>query len=169
MSAANSSHRIRYPDARLSGLREFFDILRNEPGWKPDPITTDTFRALRIARGKERNAIFALEFLGIINGQGAPTEEFDHLRGEYQPTLERLVRSSYAKLFETIPIGRMNQQTLVGFFMTQGYSEETAEYQGKLFVDLCRDAEIQLPKVEPTFKRARFRKKHKLSLEPEEA
>jgi hypothetical protein len=150
---------IRYPDARLKGLRGFFELVRDEPTWKPDPITIDVFKALEVARGKESNAIFALKFLGILDAKGSPNTDFDNLRRDYQPTLCRLVRTSYAKLFQTIPIGRINQRSLVSFFMTQGYAEDTAEYQAMLFVDLCREAQILLPNAEASFKRARFRNK----------
>lgn len=159
MARIQNKSKIRYPDARLKGLHEFFEIVRDELTWKPDRITIDTFKTLGLARGKEANALFALKFLGIIDAEGSPTANFDKLRNEYQPTLEVLVRASYDKLFKIIPIGRINQRSLVSYFMTHGYSEETAEYQAKLFVDLCHESQIQLPNVEANFKRARFRNK----------
>jgi hypothetical protein len=148
----------RYPDARLTGMRAFFELLRAEPDWRPDPVDVDTLKSLGIAVGKERNTLFALEFLGVINTQGSPTKDFDGLRADYQPTLRKLVRSGYAKLFQTIPTSRANQATLVRFFRTNGYSEETAEYQAKLFVYVCKEAAINLPIAETTFKRSRFAK-----------
>lgn len=149
--------RIRYPDARLKGIEEFFELVQNETSWRPDPISRQTFEALGLAKGKETNQLFALKFLGLIDDEGHPTDQFDSLRRDFQPTLEGLVRDAYAKLFETIPTSRAKQQTLVSFFKTQGYSEESAEYQGKLFVRLCERSGIDLPNVEPTFSRARFR------------
>lgn len=151
--------RIRYPDARLAGKEAVFELIRTEPHWRPDPITKDTLKALGIARGKETNALYALGFLGVIDDRGSPTKEFGPLRNDFGPTLKRLVRSSYALLFQTIPVSRANQETLVRFFSTHGYSEETAEYQAKLFVKFCNDAGIELPIAEVAFKRARFRRR----------
>jgi hypothetical protein len=159
MVKKSQSNKIRYPDARLTGVDAFFELVKSEPDWRPNPITKYTLKALGIAKGKETNLLFTLRFLGIIDQEGAPTKEFDLLRKDFPSTLKRLVRSSYSLLFETIPASRISQTTLVGFFRTHGYSEETAEYQAKLFVKLCSDAGIDLPNVEPAFKRARYRKR----------
>jgi hypothetical protein len=161
MARGNAPKKTRFPDARLTGVKAIFELIRTEPSWRPDPITTDTLKALGIARGKESNTLFALRFLGIIDDGGSPTKEFDSLRKDYGGTLERLIRSSYTLLFATIPVSRANQAALVRFFQTQGYSEETAEYQAKIFVTLCSDAGIDLPIAEATFTRARFRRRKK--------
>lgn len=156
MSQINKKN--RFPDARLKGMDEFFYLVQNEPDWKPSPINVSTFKALGIARGKESNAIFALIFLGILDRNEIPTDEFDRLRSDFQGTINKLTRIAYQQLYEIIPVSRMNQQTLVNFFMTNGYSEETAEYQAKLFVQLCNYGKIELPNVKKTFHRARFQK-----------
>jgi hypothetical protein len=70
------------------------------------------------------------------------------------------VRASYGELFALVPIKRMTEETLVKFFRQAGYSVETAEYQGALFVGLCNDAGIELPNVGESFTRARFKKKN---------
>ena len=149
----------KYPDARLKAIDDFWDLLKNETDWKPSRVEVNTFKTLGIARKKERNIVFALVFLDVLDKDGAPTVEFQNLRVDIQNTLSRLMRKSYAKVFETIPANRMNQSTLVNFFAVQGYSEDTAEYQAKLFVKLCKDANINLPNVESSFQRARFNKK----------
>jgi hypothetical protein len=158
MASKKSNGNSRYPDARVKGIEEFFELVQEESDWNPDLISKETLKTLGMARGKETNALFALRFLGIINGNGEPTEEFHNLREDFSGTLNKLVMSSYGKLFNMVPKSRMNQLTLVNFFMQQGYSEETAEYQAKLFVELCHDAGIELPNVEDSFQRARFRK-----------
>ena len=146
----------RYPDARVKGVLEVFELIREEPDWRPDPIDKATLKTLGIAKGKETNLLFALRFLGTIDEDGTPTDEFDDLRLDFKPTLDRLVRESYSQTFATIPISRISQDTLVRFFRTHGYSEESAEYQGKLFVDLCEQAGIDLPAAESSFKRSRY-------------
>lgn len=124
--------------------------------WRPDPIDTTILKTLGIAPNKEPQTLFALRFLALIDDTGSPTSNFDELRIDFKETLKKLVRDAYSKLFETIPIRRISQQTLVNFFMAREYSEDTAEYQAKLFVELCSNSEIDLPNVEPAFKRARF-------------
>jgi hypothetical protein len=154
----NRSDRVFYPDARVKGVREFFDIVQQDRDCMPSLISKETFKTLGIAPSHESNAISAIKFLGIIDKNGVPTEEFYSLRQDFINTLAKLVKTSYTKLFNNIPIRLMSQKTLVNFFVQQGYSEETAEYQAMLFVSLCHDAKINLPNVEKAFKRARFDK-----------
>jgi hypothetical protein len=143
---------IKYPSARLKGLEEFMAFVQ-EPDWRPSPINIDLFRRLGMAKGKEGLSIHALKFIGIINEDGIPTEEFENLKKDYQNTLKRLVQTSYAELFSLIPPKLANQARLVKFF---GDPVETAEYQAKLFLWFCKQADIELPNVEERFHRARF-------------
>lgn len=145
---------IRYPSARLKGLEEFMAFMQ-EPNWRPSPINIDLFKRLGMAKGKEGLAVYALKFIGVINEEGIPTEEFDNLKKDYQNTLKRLVQASYAELFSLLPTKLANQARLVKFF---GGPIETAEYQAKLFVWFCQQAGIDLPNVEKHFHRARFDK-----------
>jgi hypothetical protein len=148
----------RFPDARVKGIRDFFNIVREQHDWCPEYITRETFETLDLSSSKETNAIYALMFLGIIDEKGSPTVEFSNLRGNFSDTLNRLVKTKYAKLFNIIPIKLMTQKTLVNFFVQQGYAIDTAEYQSKLFVALCENGGIALPNVEESFHRARFDK-----------
>ena len=143
---------IRYPSARLKGLEEFMTFVR-EPDWKPSPIDIDLFKKLGMAKGKEGLAVHALKFIGVIGEDGVPTEEFDNLKKDYQNTLKKLVHTSYAELFDLIPPKLANQSRLVNFF---GTAVDTAEYQAKLFVWFCKQADIEIPNVEEHFHRARF-------------
>src|SRR5687768_7791709 len=96
-------------------------------------------------------------FLGVIDNAGVPTEEFDNLKKDYQPTLRRLVQEKYSELLSFFPLAKINQARLVSYF---GQPVETAEYQAKFFVWLCEQAGIELPNVEKKFHRARFDKKN---------
>lgn len=144
----------KYPSARLKGISEFMTFVQ-EPSWKPPVINADLLKKLDMAKGREGEAVFALKFLGILNEEGIPTEEFDNLKKDYQATLKRLVEKSYSELISLIPQTLATQSRLVKFF---GEPVETAEYQAKLFVWLCGQAGIELPKVEERFHRARFDK-----------
>ena len=155
MSQRNNTTKIKYPYARLTGMKEFM-VFVQEPGWKPTKIDVGLMKKLAIAKGKEHESINALLFLGIIDESGAPTATFDELKSEYQTTLRRIVQEKYADLFNLIPTRMANQQRLVNFFET---TPETAEYQAKLFAWLCEQAGIDLPNVEERFHRSRFDKK----------
>lgn len=144
----------KYPSARLKGIEGFMAFLQ-EPAWKPSPINIDLLKRLDLAKGREGSAVHTLKFLGIINDDGVPTDEFDNLKNDYQGTLRRLIYASYAELFNLLPPKLVNQARLVKFF---GEPVETAEYQAKLFVWLCKQAGIELPNVEEHFHRARFDK-----------
>src|SRR5687768_14862464 len=97
-----NSQSIKYPYARLTGMTRFMEILRTDPGWKPDLINADLLKTLGIAPSKEGETIQTLKFLGVIGAGGAPTEEFGNLKQDYQGTMKRLVSESYRELFKQI-------------------------------------------------------------------
>lgn len=152
------NEKSKYPDTRIKAINELFELIKEEKGWRPENISTSTLKILNIASSKESNAIFALKFLGIIDDNGVPTSEFDNLRNNFQETLSKLVQTSYSELLEIIPLRRIKQDSLLSFFTTAGYSIDTAEYQAKLFLELCKLAEIELPNVEETISRTRMRR-----------
>jgi len=153
-----SSIKFRYPSARLKGMNQIFEIIRSDQNWKPEVVSVETIKTLGISPKKESNLVFALKFLGVIDDESKPTVEFENLREDFSGTLERLVRDSYHKVLNTIPVSLIGQETLVNFFMQQGYAEDTAEYQAKLFAWLCRQAGIDLPNIEGSFSRSRHKK-----------
>lgn len=146
---------VRYPYARLKGMKELMAFVQ-EPKWRPPKIDAALLRKLTIANGKEGEAVAALRFLGLLDQTGAPTEEFDELKGNFQPTLRRMIEEKYSDLFRLIPPRMANQNRLVNFF---GSSVDTAEYKAKLFVWFCEQAGIDLPNMEKRFHRARFDKR----------
>ena len=153
--------KILYPYARTSAIDEIFKLIKEERTWNPSSINVSTLKTLGVASSKESVTIQALKFLGVLDENEATTEIFRNLRESFQLTLERQVRQSYKLIFDQIPLSRVNQDTLVKFFMQDGYIEDTAEYQGALFVYLCKTAGIDLPNASLSFKRARFKKLHK--------
>jgi hypothetical protein len=150
----------RYPYSRLKGMKKFFDLVLEEPDWKPNKVDVALFKTLEMAKGKEREAVNTLRFLGLIDDTGAPTPKLDDLRKDFKGTLAGQVKAGYSELFNRIPAKLITQSKLVKFF---GGKVETAEYQAKLFVWLCGLAGIELPNVEKDFHRARFDKE----VEPE--
>ena len=148
---------VKFPSPRLKGMQEFMDYIQ-DPVWKPSPIDVSLLKKMGNSKGKEDLAIKALRFLGIIDNAGVPTEEFDNLKKDYQPTLRRLVQEKYSELLSLFPLAKIKRDKLVSYF---GEPIETAEYQAKFFVWLCQQAGIELPNVEPKFHRARFDKKKK--------
>ncbi len=154
-----SQIKIHYPSARTSGMGELFKLIQEETNWRPNSISVATLKTLAIAPSKETAVIHCLKFLGILDSSGAPTDIFSKLRQNFQPVLKETVLKSYQEIFDQIPVSRINQQTLVNFFGEIGYKEDTAEYQGALFVYLCKSAGIDLPNAPESFTRARFKKK----------
>jgi hypothetical protein len=148
----NTNHVIKYPYARLTGMREVMTWIQ-EPTWKPEKIDATLLKKFKMAKSKEFEAVHTLKFLGIITPEGKPTEEFDNLRKDYQGTLKRLVLEKYKSLFNILPARMINQDRLVSFF---GLSKDTSEYQAKLFAWLCEQAGIELPNLEKHFHRSRF-------------
>lgn len=155
MNKKDDSGNVKYPNARLKGMGEFMTFVQ-EPGWKPSKVDIALMKKLDMAKGKEGEAVYALKFLGAIDEEGQPTQEFDNLKQDYQGTMKRLVQEKYAEVFSLIPARLANQARLVKFF---GEPVETAEYRAKLFVWCCEQAGIELPNVEKQFHRARFDKK----------
>jgi hypothetical protein len=147
----------KFPSPRLKGMKEFVDYVQ-DPIWKQSPIDVSLLKKMGNSKGKEDLTVKALRFLGIIDNAGVPTEEFDNLKKDYQPTLRRLVQEKYSELLSLFPPAKVNQVRLVSYF---GKPVETAEYQAKFFVWLCEQAGIELPNVEKKFHRARFDKKKK--------
>ena len=146
---------VKFPSPRLKGMQEFMEYVQ-DPVWKPSPIDVSLLKKMGNSKGKEDLTIKALRFLGIIDNAGVPTEEFDNLKKDYQPTLKQLVQEKYSELLSLFPVTKIKQDKLVSYF---GEPVETAEYQAKFFVWLCEQAGIELPSVEKKFHRARFDKK----------
>ena len=149
---------VKFPSPRLKGMQEFMHDYVQDPTWKQSPITASLLKRMGNSKGKEALTVKALHFLGIIDNAGVPTEEFDNLKKDYQPTLRRLVQEKYSELLSLFPPAKIDQPRLVSYF---GKPEETAEYQGMFFVWLCRQAGIELPNAPSNFHRARFDKKKK--------
>jgi hypothetical protein len=99
----------KYPYARVKAMTEFMEFVR-EPNWKPEKIDVELLKRLGMAKSKEREAIRAFTFLGLINEDGVPTHEFDNLKRDYQGSLKRLVEENYAELFNLIPARLANQR-----------------------------------------------------------
>lgn len=158
MSDKRKKPKNRYPSPRLKGMGKLFQIIQEELDWKPNSITGSKLKTLDIAKGRETEAVFTLKFLGLIDDNGIPTSDFDKLRNDFSKTLSELTITSYKGLFDTIPKNMIRQTTLVNFFMQEGYSRDTAEYQAKFFAWLCEQSDIRLPNIETGFKRARFEK-----------
>jgi len=151
----NSNHVVKYPYARLTGMREVMAWIQ-EPTWNPEKIDVSLLKKFKMAKSKESEAVHTLKFLGIITSEGKPTEEFHNLKKDYQGTLKRLVTEKYKDLFNILPLRMINQDRLVNFF---GLSKDTSEYQAKLFAWLCEQAGIEPPNLEKHFHRTRFDKK----------
>jgi hypothetical protein len=147
-----------YPHARLKAMEEIMEFARN-PKWHPTFINTQLVKMLNIAPSKEGLVINTLKFLGLINANNEPTENFCKLKKEYKETIKSIVEEKYSDVFTMIPEELIDQPRIVNFFMSKaGTARDTAEYQGMLFGWLCRQGGILVPKLSDSFKRDRFEK-----------
>lgn len=137
-------------------MDRFFELVKTQADWNPSFISAKSLKTMGIAPSKEKATIACLDFLGIVNTQGVPTDNFQKLRNDFQPTLRRLVRSAYSEIFETVPASLITQEGLVRFFVESGYSKDTAEYQAVLLVWLCQQSGVDLPSAQATLPRSRF-------------
>lgn len=147
-----------YPYARIKSMNEIMEFIRSSD-WRPDIIDQELLKMLAIAPSKEWEVIRTLIFLRLIDEVGKPTDRFDAIKTNYHRELSSIVKEEYASLFNILPSDLIDQERIVNFFMkSSGTSRDTAEYQGMFFGWICREAEIELPNLPKSFKRARFNK-----------
>ncbi|GEM_PF-2017748 len=156
------SVKVRYPSARIKGIEGFIEFLQ-QPDWKPSKIDDELLKRMGVGKSKANLVVHTLQFLDVIDNDGVPTKIFDELKTSYSETLKRQIRKRYAGVLNVIPLSIANQAKLVSFFSTEGFALDTAEYQAKLFVWLCKQAQMDLPKVEGEFHRTRYDKKKPLT------
>lgn len=123
---------------------------------KLDPHRVDEafLRSHQIAPNNEYKVIGALEFLGLIDELGRPTEKSRLLKtrgGAFILNLQRVVREGYADLFRSLDMKQATQEDIYNYFVTvQGLGSEMAIKATRFFTQFCRFAEIDLPGVIPS-------------------
>lgn len=123
---------------------------------KLDPNRVDEafLRTHQIAPNNEYKVIGALEYLGLIDEIGRPTEKSRLLKtrgGAFVLNLQRVVRDGYADLFRGLDMKQATQEDIYNYFVTtHGLGSEMAIKATRFFTQFCRFAEIDLPGVVPS-------------------
>ena len=141
-SLAISLEEDGYPLVTPQSMAEMMEFIR-KPGWNHS-IDEEFLKKLGIAPNNEPKVPYALRFLGIINGEGAPTKEFGELKTNYQATLKRLVKEKYADLFDVIPPDTATRKRVTNFFG----KKQTDERRARFFIWICKEAGIELPNLD---------------------
>ncbi|MSQ14402.1 MAG: hypothetical protein EXR50_00855 [Dehalococcoidia bacterium] len=111
-------------------------------------VNEELLRSSRIAPGNEYKVIGALKFLGVIDDNGAPTENGRAFRTKgpvYALALQEAVRRSYEKVFSKVDIQQATKDDLYNhFIMDWSIGPEMATKASRFFIELCRMGNIPI-------------------------
>lgn len=123
---------------------------------------------INIVEGPNATMVFnGLRFLGLVEEDGKVTEKLKSLRrfgDEFKQNLDKVVKEAYSLLFSNVVLESAKPETLLSFFARcYGYGESAGGAATEIFVYLCGQAEISIPKElqEAKFKTERPRKEKK--------
>lgn len=125
----------------------------------PAKVDQAFLRQHRVAPQNEYKVVGALQFLGLIDAEGQPTEKSRLLkvRGPaYTLNLQGIVREAYVDLFEHLNPRETDRDRLHNYFVTRAHlGAEMATKAARFFIELCRAAGIPLsPALEARGERA---------------
>lgn len=121
-----------------------------------DPPRVDEafLRAHQIAPNNEYKVIGALQFLGLIDDLGRPTEKSRLLKtrgGAFILNLQTIVRDAYGDLFQELDLKQATREDIYNYFVTRAnLGSEMATKSTRFFTQICRFAEIDIPFAQPT-------------------
>ncbi len=128
------------PYTAIAVMDGFFDKIKkiNPP---TDPITINTFKSWAIAENQEHSLLSALKFLGAIDSEGKPTEDFAKLQltGEsLHRELKRIIEAAYTEFFKVYnyeSLGSLSRDEIIAFF--QQHSNASKKKMATVFGYLC--------------------------------
>jgi hypothetical protein len=110
----------------------------------PERIDADYLRDAGVSEGTISRALFALRFLGLVDGE-APSEALKAIAKatdeEYRVILAGLIREAYGEVFDVVDPAQDTQAHIVNFFRryTPGSQRERMVI---FFLGMCREAGI---------------------------
>ncbi|MBI2906559.1 MAG: DUF5343 domain-containing protein [Chloroflexi bacterium] len=114
----------------------------------PAKIDGEYLRANKIAPGNEYKVVGALQFLGLIDEDGRPTEKCRLLKTQGPPhmlALQQIVRGAYRDLFDKISPREATREQIYNHFVADlGMGAEMASKATRFLVGLCHLAQIDL-------------------------
>jgi hypothetical protein len=133
------------PYGPTKGTLQALQLLRR---MTPSRIDSDFLRVNKIAPGNEYKVAGALRFLGLIDGDGRPTEASRMLKTKgatYTLALQDIVRNTYSGLFRALRPNEFTRDSIYNYFVTEGgLGAEMATKATRFLTKLCRLAEIEI-------------------------
>lgn len=112
-----------------------------------EPFTPGLLVELSIPAGNSHRTLRALEFLGLLDEAGEPTQLWRQLSAasdnEFPTVLEGIVRSAYKEVFDHIDPAK-DSQLVVGNFFRKYEPKAQRDRMVTLFLSLCREAAIPI-------------------------
>ena len=114
----------------------------------PVKVDAKLLRTNKVAPGNEYKVIGALRFLGIIDGNGKPTEKSRQLKTRgpsYQLAIQDIVRNAYSDLFDQVNLKAATRDQIHNYFIARlGLGVEMAAKATRFFLGLCVQSEMPL-------------------------
>ena len=140
----NKKDKRSAPYVPAKALNAFFERIRYMS--TPEKVDAGLLLDYGIPKGNVFALISALKFLGLIDEDNVPTQEFKALQmtgEEFVKNLQSVVENSYADLFSKLDVGRDSRDHIRNYF-ARNYSTAKATDATTLFLALCRQAQIPL-------------------------
>lgn len=118
----------------------------------PDPVNPTTLETIGISKGNASRTLQALNFLGLMDGDGKQTQAFDQLARageagqEYQTIFQQILRDSYKRVFEIVDPAQDGETSITDAFR-QFEPEAQRRRMVALFRGLCEQAGIVEPRT----------------------
>lgn len=128
----------------IKGLMFFLDHIRYVS--TPNKVDAGLLHDYGTSKGNVFALLSALKFLGLIDENGKPTPAFGSLQAmgqEFQGNLREVVENAYADLFTRLDVSRDSREHVRNYF-ARNYSVSQSERATSLFLDLCREAGIDV-------------------------
>jgi hypothetical protein len=150
MAVRESNRPYAYPGNIMDVLQRYRSL--DLPGkFEPTDLST-----AGVPEGNHGRTVFALKFIGLLNGADEPTQEWRALcdagEDEFRAQLGALVRAAYADVFARVNPETDNQERVAQAF--QPYTPKSQiERMVAFFLGMCREGGIptlDAPKRRPT-------------------
>jgi hypothetical protein len=110
---------------------------------KPARIDREWVSSFGLAQSQPEGVVGLLKWLRVVDANGGVDDVWTELRTSPQPTLERLVRQSYAAVFDSIDVAVADRAMVDGAFITSYQTGSTSRPVAAFFV-LCELAGIEV-------------------------
>jgi hypothetical protein len=139
-----SIERVPAPYAAPANVMAILQRFR-ERDLPDEPFTPKFLEDLGVPAGNVHRTLRAFEFLGLLDGGGAPTEKWRHLRvttdDEFASALALVLQKAYADVFKRVDPSKDSQVLIENVFRRYSPAAQRSRMV-TLFLSLCREAGI---------------------------